>query len=57
MIFDKEKLLRIFDETKDLKPRKNPKVTGYAGTGNREQRLGDRPQKYSDIELPRKVKK
>lgn len=35
MIFDKEKLLRIFDETKDLKPRKNPKITGYPGTGNR----------------------
>ncbi|UCG33675.1 MAG: NADH-quinone oxidoreductase subunit I [Phycisphaerales bacterium] len=35
MIFDKEKLLRVYDETKNLKPRKNPKITGYAGTGNR----------------------
>ena len=36
MIFDKEKLLEVFDRTKDIKPRKNPKITGYPGTGNRE---------------------
>ena len=35
MIFDKEKLLGIFDRTKDLKPRKDPKITGYPGTGRR----------------------
>jgi NADH-quinone oxidoreductase subunit I len=35
MIFDKEKLLRVYDETKNLKRRKNPKITGYPGTGNR----------------------
>ncbi len=29
MIFDKERLLEIFDETKDEKPRKNPSITGY----------------------------
>lgn len=29
MIFDKEKLLRIFDETQGEKPRKNPEITGY----------------------------
>lgn len=29
MIFDKEKLLNIFDRTKDEKPRKNPNITGY----------------------------
>src|SRR6185295_8664178 len=29
MIFDKEKLLAIFDETKIEKPRKNPYITGY----------------------------
>jgi NADH-quinone oxidoreductase subunit I len=29
MIFDKEKLLRIYDETKDAKPRKDPAITGY----------------------------
>lgn len=34
MIFDKEKLLMVFDRTKDLKPRKNPKITGYEGTGS-----------------------
>ncbi len=36
MILDKEELLSIFDATKDIKPRKNPRITGYAGTGNRE---------------------
>ena len=35
MIFDKEKLLSIYDETIDAKPRKNPKITGYQGTGDR----------------------
>ncbi len=33
MIFDKEKLLHVFDETKDVKPRKNPPVTDYGLTG------------------------
>jgi NADH-quinone oxidoreductase subunit I len=33
MIFDKEKLLRVYDETKDIKPRKNPPVTDYGLTG------------------------
>ncbi len=35
MILDKEELLAVYDETKDLKPRKNPRVTGYRGTGDR----------------------
>ena len=35
MIFDKEKLLAMYDETKDIKPRKNPRITGYPATGNR----------------------
>ena len=35
MIFDKEKLLEIYDQTKDIKPRKNPRITGYPGTGQR----------------------
>ena len=35
MILDKEELLCIFDNTKDVKPRKNPRITGYCGTGNR----------------------
>lgn len=29
MIFDKEKLLMVFDRTKNEKPRKNPSITGY----------------------------
>ena len=35
MILDKEELLSIYDRTKGLKPRKNPRITGYPGTGNR----------------------
>ncbi len=33
MIFDKEELLAIYDKTAELKPRKNPHITGYPGTG------------------------
>ncbi len=40
MIFDKEKLLRVFDETKDLKPRKNPPVTDYGLTGGQDKSVG-----------------
>ena len=43
MILDKEELLALFDKTKDEKPRKNRRITGYPGTGNR----GDR-FKYPD---------
>ncbi|MFQ5462025.1 MAG: NuoI/complex I 23 kDa subunit family protein [Phycisphaerae bacterium] len=35
MILDKEELLAVFDETKDTKTRKNPRITGYANTGDR----------------------
>jgi NADH-quinone oxidoreductase subunit I len=35
MILDKEKLLAVYDATKDEKPRKNPRITGYPGTGSR----------------------
>ncbi len=35
MIFDKEKLLEVYDRTKDIKPRKNPVITGYPNTGDR----------------------
>jgi NADH-quinone oxidoreductase subunit I len=35
MILDKEELLAVYDETCAAKPRKNPHVTGYPGTGNR----------------------
>lgn len=34
MIFDKETLLEMYDRTVDLKPRKNPRITGYPGTTN-----------------------
>ncbi|MBP7936711.1 MAG: NADH-quinone oxidoreductase subunit I [Phycisphaerae bacterium] len=36
MIYDKEKLLDVYDQTKDIKPRKDPPITGYAGTGHPE---------------------
>ena len=29
LIYDKEKLLMIYDRTKEDKPRKNPLITGY----------------------------
>lgn len=35
MILDKEELLSIYDQTVAEKGRKNPRITGYAGTGNR----------------------
>jgi hypothetical protein len=40
MVFDKEKLLHIYDETKDLKPRKNPPVTDYGLTGGQPKDAG-----------------
>jgi NADH-quinone oxidoreductase subunit I len=33
MIYDKEKLLAVYDATKDIKRRRNPPITGYPGTG------------------------
>jgi len=33
MIFDKEKLLQIYEETKHIKPPKNPPITDYGLTG------------------------
>lgn len=41
MILDKEKLLALYDATKDEKPRKNPRIAGYPNTGNRAK--GDDP--------------
>jgi NADH-quinone oxidoreductase subunit I len=29
MVFDKEKLLEMFDKTRDMRPRVNPHITGY----------------------------
>ncbi|QOJ13223.1 MAG: NADH-quinone oxidoreductase subunit I [Planctomycetia bacterium] len=40
MIFDKEKLLDVFDRTKDAKPRKNPAVTDYGLTGGQDRSAG-----------------
>jgi NADH-quinone oxidoreductase subunit I len=39
MIFDKEKLLEVFDQTKDVKPRKNPPVTDYGLTGGQDKAI------------------
>lgn len=36
MIFDKEKLLWVYEQTKDVKPRKNPPVTDYGLTGGQD---------------------
>ncbi len=44
MILDKEELVSIFDKTKDEKPRKNPRITGYANTGWRNQESADSDQ-------------
>jgi NADH-quinone oxidoreductase subunit I len=35
MVLDKEEMLAIHDRTKDVKRRKNPRITGYLGTGQR----------------------
>ncbi len=40
MIFDKEKLLRVYDETKDRKPRRNPPITDYGLTGGQPRDAG-----------------
>ena len=54
MIFDKEKLLNVYDQTKDIKPRKNPKISGYQGTGDREKydQLRERLEKMIDGREP-----
>ena len=41
MIFDKEKLLDVYEKTKDLKPRKNPPVTDYGLTGGQDKRVAE----------------
>ncbi|HNO77322.1 MAG TPA: NADH-quinone oxidoreductase subunit I [Phycisphaerae bacterium] len=54
MIFDKEKLLNVYDQTKDIKPRKNPKISGYQGTGDREKydQLRERLEKMIEEREP-----
>ena len=37
MVFDKEKLLDVYEKTKELKPRKDPAVTDYGLTGGQDQ--------------------
>jgi len=44
MILDKEELLAIYDETKEIKPRKNPRITGYQGTGDRPSTDASQPE-------------
>ncbi|MEP0846245.1 MAG: NADH-quinone oxidoreductase subunit I [Phycisphaerae bacterium] len=39
MIFDKEKLLEVFEETRHVKPRKNPAVTDYGLTGGQSKQV------------------
>ncbi len=41
MILDKEKLLHVFDQTKDIKPRKNPAVTDYGLTGGQDKNVAN----------------
>jgi len=41
MVFDKEKLLRVYDETVATKPRKNPPVTDYGLTGGQERGVAE----------------
>ncbi len=36
LIFDKEKLLQVYEETKQTKPRKNPPITDYGLTGGQD---------------------
>lgn len=47
MILDKEELLAIFDETKEEKPRKNPRITGYQDTGDRTVNLSEEEERPS----------
>ncbi len=57
MIFDKEKLLEMHDRTIEQKPRKDPKITGYAGTGRREETIAPLARQYVDLKLPEKPRK
>jgi len=43
MILGKEELLSIYDETKEVTPRRNPKITGYPTTGERAAKRADKP--------------
>ncbi len=41
MIYDKAKLLQVFDETVEIKPRKNPAVTDYGLTGGQSKAVAE----------------
>lgn len=45
MIFDQAKLLEMFDLTRDVKPRKNPRITGYPVGGRPIPRVENRAAK------------
>jgi len=53
MVFDKEKLLEVYDRTQDSKPRKNPKITGYTNTGDRS-KYEQMRERLKDLTKPRK---
>jgi len=40
LVFDKEKLLQVYEETKESKPRRNPPVTDYGLTGGQPLEVG-----------------
>ena len=52
MILDKEELLAVFDRTIKIKPRKNPRITGYPGTGDRSAEGSDSTGKMESGEDP-----
>ena len=41
MVFDKEKLLHVYEQTKHDKPRKNPAVTDYGLTGGQDKAVAE----------------
>jgi len=46
MILGKEELLSIYDATKQVKPRKNPSITGYPETGGRPNDEAEKKEDY-----------
>ncbi|HPM23843.1 MAG TPA: NADH-quinone oxidoreductase subunit I [Phycisphaerae bacterium] len=48
MIFDKEKLLQVYEETKASKPRKNPPITDYGLTGGQSRDVAQ-PNTHSKV--------
>ena len=48
MIFDKEKLLDVYEKTKELKPRKDPPITDYGLTGGQSKEVA-KPTAHTKI--------